>query len=51
MSESGNKKENNKNTQENTSKKGLLRKWVEKIDRKMEERSRNLGCCKDKGCC
>jgi len=51
MRENENKKESNTNNQENTIKKGLLKKWIEKIDKKMEEKSRNSGCCKNKGCC
>ncbi|GAB4032140.1 MAG: hypothetical protein Fur0012_10280 [Elusimicrobiota bacterium] len=36
---------------ENKKEKGLLRKIIEKIDKKIYEKAKKSSCCKGKGCC
>lgn len=44
-------KKNNSQKETDTKKKGFFIRFIEKIDKKMEEKSKKNSCCKGKGCC
>lgn len=44
---SKNVNEKEKNKKENN----LLKRFIEKIDKKMQEKAKKNSCCKGKGCC